>query len=132
MKLLNFYLLLAISILILACHKDDDGHSHGEGTSNESYMEAAHCENLNPTYTNEVKAIIDASCATSGCHDATTAAHGVQLDTYANVTANFDAHAFLCSIHHGADCIHMPFNGDKLSESEIELITCWAKGGFTE
>ena len=36
------------------------------------------------TYTNSVKVILDAECATGGCHDAVSASGGVKLDTYSN------------------------------------------------
>lgn len=130
MKHLTGLSIFMMIFLIFACHKDD-GHSHGENM-NQSYMDAADCNGLSPTFMVDIKSIIDNNCATSGCHDATTASHGVQLDTYANVVDNFNHHNFLCTIHHGADCTHMPFNGNQLSASDIELITCWAKGGLVE
>ena len=45
------------------------------------------CDTLPATYTNNVKAIIDANCATSGCHTGVAPTGGLFLDTYQQVSA---------------------------------------------
>lgn len=55
-------------------------------------------DNVN-TYTNSVKVILDAECASAGCHDAITARSGVKLDNYANSVASAKGNSkFFCTI----------------------------------
>jgi hypothetical protein len=123
------FLSLVSLIAITSCHKDD--HSH-DGTPNQAYLDTADCSGITVTYTADVKPVFDASCATSGCHDAASAQHSVILDNYANSKASFEAHTLLCSINHGSDCAHMPQGGAMLTFEQIQKITCWAQGGFPQ
>ena len=45
------------------------------------------CGGVAPTYNSDVKPILNASCAKSGCHDAITVQSGVNLSTYAGASA---------------------------------------------
>jgi hypothetical protein len=80
-----------------------------------------------PTYTADIKPILDASCAKSGCHDAITAQNGVNLSTYATASAISQEARFLGVIQHKAGFPQMPFDGPKLPQSQIDLLTCWAQ-----
>jgi hypothetical protein len=82
--------------------------------------------------TDDVAPILNSRCATSGCHTAITASHGLNLNGYQVVKATFDQHKILCSINHGNECNAMPRGSSKLSEAEIITITCWAKNGFLQ
>jgi hypothetical protein len=97
------------------------------------YIAAADCTttpSATNTYALTVKAILDASCATSGCHDATTKAHSLDLSTYDTAKASFQNHEVLCSINHGKGCDPMPEGGSKLSDAYILLLECWAKNNY--
>jgi len=98
--------------------------------SNAKYMEATDCTGSSPTYTAHVAPILNARCATSGCHTAISPSHGLNLQGYQIVKSTFDQHKLLCSINHGSECNAMPQGAGKLSESDILTITCWAKNGF--
>lgn len=87
------------------------------------------CSGLSPTYTADIKPILDASCAKSGCHDATTAQNGVNLSTYASASAVSQQDRFLGVIQHRAGFPQMPDDGPKLPASEVELLTCWVQSG---
>ncbi len=87
------------------------------------------CSGQSPTYTAEIKPILDASCAKSGCHDATTAQNGVNLSTYASASAVSQQSRFLGVIQHKAGFPPMPKDGSKLPNSQIELLTCWVQNG---
>jgi hypothetical protein len=100
--------------------------------SNAKYMEATDCTGSSPTYTTHVAPILNARCATSGCHTAISPSHGLNLQGYQIVKSTFDQHKLLCSINHGSECNAMPQGAGKLSESDILTITCWAKNGFPQ
>lgn len=78
------------------------------------------CDGSHPTYQGEIKAILDSKCGSSNCHS--------------NYT-NYDG---LRSILDGGDFRRevlveqtMP-KGSSLTQSQINLIQCWANDGFPE
>lgn len=113
------------AVLISSCKKEDKS-----GTSNADYISNADCTGSAPTYTADVQPILSTQCATSGCHNTATAAHGLNLEGYTAAKNNFNAHETLCAINHGSGCSPMPEGLPKLSEAEIKTITCWAKNNF--
>jgi hypothetical protein len=131
-------ILLLVSMLVFnSCEKedDDDDDGAGPGFTNADYLNRADCTGIdvaNNTYTKSIKAIFDANCATSGCHGAKNSAHGLNLSTYSSSKSQFNEHSLLCAINWESNCSRMPTNGTKLSASDINKITCWAKNGFAE
>lgn len=122
MAILAFILLLAT----FACVKD---------SSNSTYLDNADCSGVdaaNNTYTKSVKEILDAHCATSGCHDAFAQEKGVDLSSYAGAKNGFENQDCLCSIHHGAGCEPMPQGASKLDDATIQKLDCWAKNGYAQ
>lgn len=102
-------------MLLVACDKDND--------------DPVDCGGSTPTYTSDIKPILDASCAKSGCHDAITAQNGVNLSTYASASVISQQERFLGVINHRSGFPAMPFDGPKLPDSQIQLLTCWVEGG---
>lgn len=103
------------------------------GKESNSYTDKVDCSNINAaqnTYTNSVKAILDGSCAFSGCHNSQSAAEGVVLDNYASAKKEFVNGNSLCTIYH--DCKPMPQGGGKLAQGIIDQLTCWVKNGAPE
>jgi hypothetical protein len=87
------------------------------------------CSSTVSTYNNNVKAIMDASCATSNCHSASKKAAGIDLSSY-EATKNYSSNSkFMKSIQHVSGAEAMPKGGSKLGESDIQLIYCWANNG---
>jgi hypothetical protein len=113
-----YFLLTACFLIFLSCGKEDP--------------DPVECSGLNPTYTADIKPILDASCAKSGCHDAVTAQNGVNLSTYATASAISQEERFLGVIQHKAGFPPMPFDGGKLPDGQIELLTCWVQDGSPE
>ncbi len=70
--------------------------------------------------------IIDMSCNTSGCHDA-TASGGYELFSHAQVSTN--AAMIFNVINHDASVIPMPFYQNKLEDSLIQKFDCWIQQG---
>lgn len=118
---------LALVFTAISC-KDDEG-------SKIDYASQADCSSLPSTVTSYalvVKPILDTYCASSGCHDAVTASEGVDLSTYAKSKNAFENKSALCTIHHGADCTAMPQGSDKLDDTTINILDCWAKNDYPE
>ena len=66
MKKIHSTLIALGMLLVVACSDDDDanGRDNGNGDVN--------CETDALSYTDDIKPIIDANCATAGCHAANT------------------------------------------------------------
>ncbi|MCB9309444.1 MAG: hypothetical protein H6567_05220 [Lewinellaceae bacterium] len=90
------------------------------------------CTGVTPTYTDDIKAIMDASCAYSGCHSAASKRDGIDLSTYAKVKSESQKNRFLGSIQHLSGYKRMPENASKLSDDTIQKIYCWIENGNPE
>lgn len=112
------YLALCILFFTTAC-----------GKGSEDPMD---CAGISPGYTADIKPILDASCAKSGCHDAITAQNGVNLSTYSTASVVSRQERFLGVINHSPGFPAMPFNGSKLPDHQIRLLTCWVEIGSPE
>lgn len=114
------YLLTAFCgvILLISCEKDEDPVDN--------------CTGLTPTYTADIKAILDTSCALSGCHDAGTQQAGIDLSNYTDAKIVSSEERFLGAINHKNGFMPMPQNSAKLSSDKINLITCWVQNGSPE
>lgn len=87
------------------------------------------CAGTTPTYTADIKPILDASCAKSGCHDAVTVQNGVDLSSYATARVISQQERFLGVIQHKDGFPPMPFDGPKLPDNQVRLLTCWVQNG---
>jgi cytochrome c5 len=92
------------------------------------------CDSTGVTYAGYVKSVMDASCATSGCHSASSRSAGYDLSTYDGVkgaaTRSKQSTSMLLGvINHQSGFTAMPQNGAKLSECSIEKITAWVNNG---
>jgi cytochrome c553 len=86
----------------------------------------------NLTYTTNVKSILDASCATSGCHSASTKAAGRDYSSFASVTALAAKAEFMGSMQHQSGYDAMPKGGSKLSDDKLKTISCWINAGMKQ
>lgn len=121
---LPFFLLFVIALP--SCKKKKD---------NPDYAAEADCSGIADSsnrYTNSIKALVDLKCATSGCHDATSAEQGIDMSTYAGTKSAFQNHNGLCAVHHGNDCQPMPQNGAQLSDAELKKLDCWVQNGYMQ
>jgi hypothetical protein len=87
------------------------------------------CSAIAPTYTNDVKSIMDANCAYSGCHDVYTNAHGINLSTYAAVLSESSNARFMGSMHHEGGYDRMPEGASQLNTSDLQKVYCWIQSG---
>ena len=90
----------------------------------DKYQKGYDCTGQTPTYNNDIKAIDDANCATSGCHNSQYHSSGIDLSTYSGaIAANNDA--ILGSVEHSSGYSAMPKNAGKLTDTQIKKIYCW-------
>lgn len=120
--LLSFAALVAVT----SCKKDSNSADYAANADCTAIVAADN------TYTNSIKAILDASCATAGCHNVFSAAEGIDFSDYAKSKNAFQNKKVLCSIHHGSGCTPMPQDKPQLSDSDINKIDCWVKNGYAE
>ena len=118
---------LTFVFVAVSCSKDDNGVDY---TANADCTAIVATDN---TYNNTIKVILDNNnCSDAGCHDAITAAVGVDLTDYTKTKKAFESKDVLCSIHHGSGCEPMPQGGSKMSDSDINKIDCWVKNGYAQ
>ena len=80
-------------------------------------------------YTNNIKSIMDTSCATSGCHNATTNASGLTLENYTQVKNAFINRNALGRME--STTASMPPSGN-LPNTTIQVIKNWRDQGYLE
>jgi hypothetical protein len=90
------------------------------------------CTGLTPTYTSDINEILDNSCAKSGCHDLVTKSNGFDFSTYVTAMPISQGANFLGAVQHKSGFIPMPMDGPKLSDSKVQLLTCWVQNGSPE
>ncbi len=90
------------------------------------------CTGITPTYTANIKSILDANCLGSGCHSGSLPARGYNLSNYSGAKNASGKSAFLGSIQHKSGYSKMPKGGSQLSEADIKLVSCWVQNGAPE
>ena len=98
----------------------------GDELMEEEMMEEDDCADTNFTYTNDVKQILESSCALSGCHNGQTS-----LPDYTNYDGIFAVSTRAAS---RVQSRSMPpaSAGITLSDSDINTIVCWVENGAPE
>ena len=81
------------------------------------------CDTSNVTYTNTLKAIVDAQCATTSCH-AGPVPSGYDLSTYAGLKTVADANKLMPAINHTGN-FPMPQGQPKLDDCTIAKFQAW-------
>lgn len=89
------------------------------------------CTGITPTYTQNIKPILDATCANqAGCHGANGDAF--DLTTYASASKESKNKSFMGSIQHKPFFEKMPKDADRLPDAQIRLLSCWIENGSPE
>lgn len=88
------------------------------------------CTGITPTYTSNVKAIMDANCAKSGCHNSSSKKSGYDLSAYETTKTAAGNKAFVASIQHKSGYDKMPKGASKLTDANVKLISCWVQNGM--
>lgn len=115
------YLVLALflSAFIVACGDDDE-------------PTPVACDTADLTYTNYAGAIIDASCATAGCHIDATLAGGFSMEGYENTKLVIGFNKIIGTINHFENFVPMPLGGSKLDDCTIDKLTAWIENDAPE
>jgi hypothetical protein len=116
MKPLIFFGTFALAaFLISSCYYDNE---------ETLYPGSLNCTpNPDPSYTNDVKPILDNRC--NNCHSGTAPSGGIDLSTYAQVKVYVVNGKLMGSITYAKGYSPMPKNGSKLSNCQIQLIQDW-------
>lgn len=108
---------LGLSLVQMGCYKDN---------KESMFPNTGICDTANVTWTKDVRAIVNTSCAISGCHNA-AASGGYDLSNFAGVKMMVDNNRFLAVIESGS----MPKNASKLDDCTINKVRSWiAKGAL--
>ncbi len=119
LKKISFATMFSAMILLLAqCQKEE--------------IDIVNCTGTTPTYTQEIKAIMDLHCAIAGCHDASSKRRGYDLSSYNGTKAAAAKTAFLGSIQHKAGYSDMPKGKSQLSSTDLDKIACWVQNDTPE
>ena len=89
------------------------------------------CTGVTPTYTNNVKPILDSYCAMPGmgCHSADHAASDINLGDYAGASKESGKKNFMGSIEHLKGYTNMPKGGVMIPDAQIHILYCWVQNG---
>ena len=115
MQLSSRYIITFLSavVLIIACKKEEEPQP------------TTPCK---PTYTADIKTIIDAKCALSGCHDGSVPLPN--FNKYPELKARVDngkVKSFVFDLK-----IMPPSTATQLTDEEKELLQCWLDNGAPE
>ncbi|RYD57334.1 MAG: hypothetical protein EOP56_08475 [Sphingobacteriales bacterium] len=120
-------LMLILSVACLAgCYSDSKEELAITPTQGPS---GSGCDTANVTFAAKVKPILTASCATAGCHNATTKAKNYDLSTYDGAKASVNEGRLLGAIKHATGFQPMPQGGNKLDDCSIAIVEKWVNLG---
>lgn len=90
------------------------------------------CDSSTAKFATFVSPLMASKCATSGCHNATSASAGVNLDGYTNIKnyVSRSSAVFFGSIKHSSGYSSMPQGGSKLADCDITKLQLWVNAGF--
>ena len=87
------------------------------------------CTGLAPSYTVDVKPILDANCVSSGCHNSSSKRSGYDLSSYSGAKSASTKNDFMGSMQHLSGYSKMPKGRSQLSEANLKTISCWIENG---
>jgi hypothetical protein len=110
---------IALSIYAISmhssCYKDNKASM---------YPSSATCDTTTVTWTSDIQPLVNNSCATSGCHDA-SGAGGYALNNYAGVKTMVDNQRFITVMVNGT----MPRGGATMDACSINKVRAWINRG---
>lgn len=128
-KDLKFAFVMAVSVFaVQACAPKKAAESTPGIAETAAPVVSAVCNNTNYTYTSDVKSIIDNNCAKS-CHSASNHAGGINLSSYELVKEEALKTRFMMSLKHEGTYAPMPKKSPKLSDSTLNILSCWIENG---
>ncbi|SRR5690606_8200904 len=124
-KPLFFITLLSCAVIFLStgCYNDN---------REDLYPAIGDCDTATVSYSEFIAPLMNASCATSACHDAATASFALILDNHADVQQIALNGKLLGSVTHASGFYPMPKNAARLDECTIAKIRAWVNAGAPE
>lgn len=101
-----------------SCYKDNK----------EDMYPNVNCKTTGISWASDIQPIINRSCATAGCHDASTAASGYDFSTYSGVKVIADNGRLVAVTSSGS----MPKGAPKLDKCYLDQIKLWVDDGAAE
>lgn len=100
------------------------------------------CDLIQTSYSTNVKAIIDQTCAYSGCHDGSGGIGPGDYTTYEGILRFLEDNSFGSRVITLKDnpslgmppdrSVYPESQQDDLSDTQLEIITCWLQEGFPQ
>jgi hypothetical protein len=118
MKKISLVFAVLVTVMAWSCKKDA--------------ITTVDCTGVAPTYTANVKILLDGKCATSGCHAATNPAEGLDYSSYGQAKINCAKDNFRGSIQHLSGYDAMPKGAAKMSDADIKTLNCWVQNGMPQ
>ncbi|MBS1771554.1 MAG: hypothetical protein JST82_01750 [Bacteroidetes bacterium] len=115
--------LLAAIALLAGCYNDKADKLYPVGTT-------INCDTSGTmSFSADILPTMQSQCATSGCHDASSAQSGYDLTGYTGIKAMVDNDRMLGVIRQDAGFSAMPKGGTKLDDCYINKVTRWIHQG---
>lgn len=89
---------------------------------------SASCAGKEYTYESDVKAILDNNCAKT-CHSSLRRAGGINLSNYDQAKEEAVKTRFMKALRHEGTYTPMPKKSPKLSDSTLNILSCWIENG---
>lgn len=121
---LTIFCAIILATTVQSCYYDNEEYLYRSSSTT--------CDTTSAKFATFVSPIIASQCATSGCHNASSASAGADLSSYAKIksyiTNNKDL--FLGSINYTSGYSKMPKGGSQLSACDRTKITNWINAGM--
>ncbi len=124
-------LFVAFAVFIISCK-----HETVIPEELESPQISHECDSDTVYFVNDIQPLLNATCNTSGCHDAGTAEHGVDLSSYAKVIQTGEVRPFRPEgselyevLFESGDDLMPPPPQSALTSEQKELIRIWISQG---
>lgn len=118
----TFTISAVVAIVVAGCYNDNKETLYPA-------PDPGSCVTANLRFSTDIQPILNANCATPGCHNTSSSAGGFVLDTYQGVTAAVSAGRLLGTIRHESGYSAMPKGNNKLADCEISKIAAWIDAG---
>jgi hypothetical protein len=97
-----------------------------QGAQNTSCSDLA-CDNTDVRFSTHIEPLISAKCR--GCHNNSLSNGNTNLTTYAQISSIALDGSFMGSITGSNGFVLMPYQGNALSDCEVEAVTLWIENG---
>jgi hypothetical protein len=125
--LIPFVLVLVSIFSTQSCYYDKESVLYPTGTTTTTT-----CDTTTAKFATFVSPLMVSKCATSGCHNATSASAGANLSTHTSIKAYITSNkaAFLGSMKFSSAFSNMPKGGSKLPDCDIKKLEVWINAGM--